>query len=157
MSSKCSPSFRFQTRVCMHFSSLLCLTCFSHFILRYLATLIIYSEFYKNPDLIERFRRTFSPMGMDQNYMITANDSIVCLQVPELCVRARRVRACDRRKNKIPLQCPKRPCPSSEFISMFFPDLLYHTAPLRVVENVLYACEKGLKGSARIVSVSPLN
>jgi hypothetical protein len=89
--------------------------------------------------------------------VITANDSIVCLKVPELCVRARRVRACDGRKNKIPLPCPKRPYPSSEFISMFFPDLLYHTAPLRIVEDVLYACENGLKGSPRIVSVSPLN
>jgi hypothetical protein len=95
----------FKPKLCMQFSSLLCVTCSTHFILLYLVALIICSEYYENTNqLIDCFPRASSPMDMNENSIITIDGSIVRLRVPELSV-ATRVReyplACDGMKNKI--------------------------------------------------------
>jgi hypothetical protein len=65
----------------MQFSFLPRVSCSTHFIPLYLVTLVIYSELYKNTNLlIER------PMDMNENSIIKINGSNVCLRVPELSV-----------------------------------------------------------------------
>lgn len=76
---------------------------------------------------------------------------------PRMCSCVRASERVIKWRIRLALQCPKRLCPLSELISMFFPDLLHHYSPLRRVEDVWYACEKGLKELPRIVPISPLN